>query len=132
MSGVNGLRLGALDHKLYYMGQGEDSLYTTCSFDVETGETEILLRNQQAKSIVSGTGLYYKQESNGYTTLYRKDLRTGEETSYDLGDKICLMRFRPELMPDNTELWELDTQTGEKRLIGQWYNSNAVNAAKEP
>lgn len=60
--------------------------------------------------------------------LYRKDLRTGEETSYDLGefhlymgggfyelgDKICLMRFRPELMPDNTELWELDTQTGEK------------------
>ena len=86
MSGVNGLRLGALDHKLYYMVQGEDSLYTTCSFDVETGETEILLRNQQAKSIVSGTGLYYKQESNGYTTLYRKDLRTGEETSYDLGE----------------------------------------------
>mgnify|MGYP000786664190 FL=1 len=27
MSGVNGLRLGALDHKLYYMVQGEDSLY---------------------------------------------------------------------------------------------------------
>ena len=22
----------------------------------------------------------------GYTTLYRKDLRTGEETSYDLGE----------------------------------------------
>lgn len=146
MSGVNGLRLGVLDHKLYYMVQGEDSLYTTCSFDVQTGETEILLRDQQAKSIVSGNGLYYKQENNGYTTLYRKDLRTGEETSYDLGefhlymgggfyeleDKICLMRFRPELMPDNTELWELDTQTGEKRLIGQWHNSNAVNAAKEP
>ena len=35
-------------------------------------------------------------------------------------------------LPDNTELWELDTQTGEKRLIGQWHNSNAVNAAKEP
>lgn len=146
MSGVNGLRLGALDHKLYYMVQGEDSLYTTCSFDVHTSETEILLRNQKAKSIVSGTGLYYKQENNGYTTLYRKDLRTSEETSYDLGefhlymgggfyeleDKICFTQFRPESMNDNAELWELDTHTGQKRLIGQWYNSNAVNAAKEP
>ena len=34
---------------------------------------------------------------------------------YELGNKICLMRFRPELMPDNTELWELDTQTGAKK-----------------
>ena len=34
---------------------------------------------------------------------------------YELGDKICLMRFRPELMPDNTELWELDNTDRRKK-----------------
>ena len=105
-----------------------------------------MLTGQYAKSIVSGDGLYYKKEADGRTILTRIDLESGEQRDYDLGnfhlymgggfyelkDQICLMRFCPENEPENTEFWSMDRESGERRLIGQWYNSNAVNAAAEP
>lgn len=42
------------------------------------------------------------------------------------------MRFCPENGQENTEFWSMDRVTGERQLIGKWYNSNAVNAALEP
>ena len=51
---------------------------------------------------------------------------------YELEHKICIMRFVPEQALNNTEFWEISRETGQKELIGQWYNSNAENAAKEP
>lgn len=143
---LKGSRLALRGSKIYYMVQEEDNTYTTYSYDAETGAEEILLTGQYAKSIVSRDGLYYKKEADGRTILTRIDLESGEQRDYDLGnfhlymgggfyelkDQICLMRFCPENEPENTEFWSMDRESGERRLIGQWYNSNAVNAAAEP
>lgn len=143
---LKGTRLAVRGYKLYYMLQNENGTYTTCSYDSRTEETETLLTDQYAKSVVSGEGLYFKQETGDHTILYRRDLETGEQTEYDIGnfhlylgggfyelkDQICFMRFCPENGQENTEFWSMDRVTGERQLIGKWYNSNAVNAALEP
>ncbi len=143
---LKGTRLAVRGYKLYYMLQNENGIYTTCSYDALTGETETLLTDQYAKSVVSGEGLYFKQEAGDHTILYRRDLETGEQKEYDIGnfhlylgggfyelkDQICFMRFCPENGQENTEFWSMDRVTGERQLIGKWYNPNAVNAAQEP
>lgn len=140
------IRLGVIGYKFYYMHQMEDGTYTTYSYDAQSGDTEIILRNQYAKSILNGDRLYFKQVKNGNTILYEMNPETGEKESYNLGDfhlymggglyglkdQICLMRFCPERKENNTEFWSLDKKSGQKKMIGQWYNSNAVNAAQEP
>lgn len=140
------IRLGVIGYKFYYMHQMEDGTYTTYSYDAQSGDMEIILRNQYAKSILNGDRLYFKQVKNGNTILYEMNPETGEKESYNLGDfhlymggglyglkdKICLMKFCPERKENNTEFWTLDRESGQTKVIGQWYNSNAVNAAKEP
>ena len=138
--------LDVIGTKGYYMYQNDDGTYVTCTYDSETDQNEIILKDQPAKSVVSGSGLYYKQIVDGNTVLHRIDLKSGEQTEYNLGDfnlymgggfyelenEICVIRFVPEKGEMNTEFWAVSRTTGEKRLIGQWYNSNAENAAKEP
>ncbi len=144
--GIKGTMLDVIGTKGYYMYQNDDGTYVTCTYDSETDQNEIILKDQPAKSVVSGSGLYYKQIVDGNTVLHRIDLKSGEQTEYNLGDfnlymgggfyelenEICVIRFVPEKGEMNTEFWAVSRTTGEKRLIGQWYNSNAENAAKEP
>lgn len=146
LEAVDGTLLDVVGTKLYYMWQDKDSTYITASYDCSTGEKDIILRNQPSKSIVSGSGLYFKNVADGNTVLHRIDLTDGMRTDYDLGDfhlymgggfyevgdTLYIMRFVPENELNNAELWTFSRQTGEKALIGQWYNSNAENAAKEP
>lgn len=143
---VKGTLLGVVGGKAYYMQQQDNGTYTTYSYDSITGQKEVILKDQTAKSLVNGNGLYYKKVVDGETVLYRMDLKTGSQEEYNLGDfhlymggglyelehKICIMRFVPEQALNNTEFWEISRETGQKELIGQWYNSNAENAAKEP
>lgn len=145
LDGVEGSSLGVFNSKYYYMQQVVDGTYTTYCYDGSTGEKTIILENQSAKSIVNGTGLYYKSLSEGSTILHRIDLENGTETDYELGDfhlymggglyelddNIFITRYLPENKLNNTEFWAFSRKTGEKTLIGQWYNSNAENAAKE-
>ena len=143
---VKGTLLGVVGGKAYYMQQQDNGTYTTYSYDSITGQKEVILKDQTAKSLVNGNGLYYKKVVDGETVLYRMDLKTGSQEEYNFGDfhlymggglyelehKICIMRFVPEQALNNTEFWEISRETGQKELIGQWYNSNAENAAKEP
>lgn len=145
-NGIKGTMLDVVGTKGYYMYQNDDGTYVTCAYDSKTNQNEIILKDQPAKSVVNGSGLYYKQIVDGNTVLRRLDLKTGEQEKYSLGDfnlymggglyelenEICVTHFVPEKGEMNTEFWAISRTTGEKRLIGQWYNSNAENAAKEP
>ena len=143
---IKGTMLDVVGTKGYYMYQNDDGTYITCSYDIKTGQNEIILKDQPAKSVVNGSGLYYKQIVDGATVLHRLDLETGDQQEYRLGNfnlymgggfhelenEICVTRFVPENGEMNTEFWAISRKTGERRLIGQWHNSNAENAAKEP
>lgn len=137
--------LGVVGNKICFMYQEGDT-WTTCGYDVKTSQEVILEKDNTARSIVTGDGLYYKKISDGNTILYRRNMKDGSITQYDLGrlnlymgggcnevgDSTFFIQFRPEQGENNTELWKLDRTTGEKERISTWYNENAETAAQEP
>lgn len=141
---IKGNVLGVVGNKICYMEQDGDT-WTTFGYDVKTGQRVILEKENTARSIVSGSGLYYKKVADGSTILYRRNMKDGSIENYDLGsfnlymgggcsevgDSTYFIRFQPEQGERNTELWKLDRTTGEKEQIASWYNENAENAAKD-
>ena len=141
---IKGNVLGVVGNKICYMEQDGDT-WTTFGYDVKTGQRVILEKENTARSIVSGSGLYYKKVADGNTILYRRNMKDGSIENYDLGsfnlymgggcsevgDSTYFIRFQPEQGERNTELWKLDRTTGEKEQIASWYNENAENAAKD-
>lgn len=142
---LEGTVLGVVGNKICYMCEDGDN-FTTYGYDVKTGKKVTLEKDNAARSVVSGDGLYYKETADGNTILYRRDMKDGSVEQYDLGafdmytgggchevgDTTFLLQFRPDQGENNTELWKLDRTTGEKERIATWYNENAENAAKEP
>lgn len=142
---ITGTVLGIVGNKICYMYQEGDT-WTTYGYDVKAEQKVILEKNNTARSVISGDGLYYKRISDGNTILYRRNMKDGSVEQYDLGminvymgggcnelgNITFFIQFRPEQGENNTELWSLDRNTGEKEKIATWYNENAENAAKEP
>ena len=144
-SNIKGSVLGVVGNKICYMTQDDDT-WTTYGYDVKTDQKVILEKNNAARSVVAGSGLYYKRVADGNTILYRRNMKDGSITQYDLGeinlymgggcnevgDQTFFIQFRPDQGENNTELWKLDRTSGEKERIASWYNENAESAAQEP
>ena len=148
---IKGNVLGVVGNKICYMEQDGDT-WTTFGYDVKTGQRVILEKENTARSIVSGSGLYYKKVADGNTILYRRNMKDGSIENYDLGsfnlymgggcsevgDSTYFIRFQPEQGERNTELWKLDRTTGEKEQIASWYNElqkmrrNRLSTKKTP
>lgn len=144
-SNITGTVLGIIGSKICYMYQERDT-WTTCGYDVKADQKVILEKENPARAIVSGEGLYYKKIVNGNTILYRRNMKDGSIEQFnlddinlymgggmnELGNRTFFLQFCPEQGENNTELWNLDRTTGEKEKITVWYNENAENAAQEP
>lgn len=142
---VKGTYLGVYNGILYYMEEEKDSTYTTKSYDFTKSETQVLVKGNKFKSIVSGKGLYYKEIKDGNVTLYRQDLQTGAKKEYgfgsfnvymggglnELGENVYVTRFCPEQKEENTELWKVSLTDGKPEKISSGYTPNAEAAAEE-
>lgn len=134
--------LGYYNNRIYFEGQEEDG-YRTYSYDVRNGEVKELLTGMKKSSVMGRKHLYYARKDSE-VILCRLDLDTQEVDEYGIGDiniymgrkiyevddEIYFIQFHPEQAHDNSELWRLDTVSGEYSYVGSWYNETAVNVTE--
>lgn len=134
--------MGIYDGKVYFQTQ-ENEQYNIQSYDVKTGDTGSVLEGQKEPAALSGSDLFYGEKTKSKTILHRMDLGgDGEIYDYDLKDidvymkgsfyeannKVYLTRFQQEKEDANTELIELDLESGSYESIGTWKNTEIQSA----
>lgn len=136
--------MGIYDDKIYFQTY-EDGEYNVQTYDMNSGDITSVLECWSGPAVLSGSDLFSAEKSRNVTTLHRMELgANGDEYGYDysliyidvdmkgsfyeVDNKVYLTGRWQGKEKNNTELIELDLESGSYESIGTWKNTEIQSA----